>query len=263
MIHVYVNGARRGPFTDEQVRSFLRDGLLQPADLASTGLDADLKPLATFGDFVPSTAEARSVDIVAVDPEPGPLQVRTLPLSRSPENNLAPIPIQSLGPYARATLSPNETPVYKTSLHWIVFARFGALAILAFLFIAMPFAIAVQALTGSQIGWFALPLPAFMMIPPTLAFISSELVISDARVLIKTGVVRRQTLEMFISKVESIAIDQGFLARVFDYGTVNIRGTGGFEEPFEAIARPIEFRNWVQRMQKGSEPARGSTTAPS
>ncbi|HEV3409215.1 MAG TPA: PH domain-containing protein, partial [Chthoniobacterales bacterium] len=64
------------------------------------------------------------------------------------------------------------------------------------------------------------------------------------------GIIRRQTLEMFISKIESVAIDQGFFGRVFDYGTVIVRGTGGFEERFEAIARPVEFRNWVQRMQR-------------
>jgi uncharacterized membrane protein YdbT with pleckstrin-like domain len=130
--------------------------------------------------------------------------------------------------------------------------RFTFLALLVFLLIAMPFAIAVQALTSSQLGWFALPLPAFILLTPTLAYVSSELVITNVRVLIKTGIIRRQTLEMFISKIESIAIDQRFLGRVFDYGTVIVRGTGGFEERFEAIARPVEFRNWVQRMQKGA-----------
>ena len=161
---------------------------------------------------------------------------------------------EALGPYSRSTLAPNETPYFKTSLHWIVFVRFGFLALLVFLFAAIPFAIAVQAVTGSELGWFVLPLPAFLLLPPALAFASSELVITDRRVLIKTGIVRRQSVEMFISKVESIAVDQGFLGRIFDYGTVIIRGTGGFEEPFEAIANPILFRNWVQRLQSGDVP---------
>ena len=218
MIYVRLNGTRRGPFTDEQVSAFLRDGLLQPSDLA---------PAAS--------------PVAATPPPPN-------------ESKYPALPLTALGPYARATLAPNETPFYKTSLHWIVFVRFAGLALLAFLFIAMPFAIAVQALTASQIGWFALPLPAFMLLPPTMAWVSSELVITNLRVLIKTGTVRRQTLEMFIAKVESIAIDQSFLGRLFDYGTVMVRGTGGFEEQFDAITRPIEFRNWVQRMQE-SRPA--------
>jgi uncharacterized membrane protein YdbT with pleckstrin-like domain len=99
------------------------------------------------------------------------------------------------------------------------------------------------------------------MLPPTIAYASSELVITNMRVLINTGVIRRQTLEMFISKIESIAVDQGFLGRMFDYGTVLIRGTGGFQEPFEAIARPLEFRNSVQRLQNANHPAHAITSA--
>jgi uncharacterized membrane protein YdbT with pleckstrin-like domain len=135
-----------------------------------------------------------------------------------------------------------------------VFARFAGIALLVFLFVAMPFAIAVQVLTGSQLGWFALPLPVFILLPPTLAFASSELVVTDRRVLIKTGIVRRQTLEMFIPRIESVGVDQGFFGRMFDFGTVTIRGTGGSEEPFEAIAHPLAFRNSVQRLQSAPAP---------
>lgn len=241
--YVYLNGARRGPFSDVQVRSFLADGLLQPTDLVSGNVEGGWKPASEMTEFNPS---ASSVPIVSAPPE----------LPRSPENPAAPnlpsFPADTLGPYARSTLAPNETPYFKTSLHWIIFVRFALLGCAVFLFAAIPFAIAVQAVTGSELGWFVLPLPAFILIPPTLAFASSELVITDRRVLIKTGIIRRQTLEMFISKVESIAVDQGFLGRVMDYGTVTIRGTGGFAEPFEAIAQPILFRNWVQRLQSGA-----------
>lgn len=250
MIFVYLNGTRRGPFTEEQVRTFLHDGLLQSSDLASGSADGNLKPLDAFFAGLAAEAEplAMKTEVPALQAAPVSLPIPSAAPQTPPAS--PGLPLHSLGPYARATLAPNETAYYKTSLHWIVFARFALMALLAFLFIAMPFAIAVQAITGSQIGWFALPLPAFMMIPPALAFVSSELVITDARVLIKSGIVRRQSLEMFIPKIESVAIDQGFIARLLDYGTVIIRGTGGFEEPFEAIARPIEFRNWVQRMQK-------------
>ncbi len=238
MIYLYMNGTRRGPFSEEQVTSFVRDGLVQLSDLASKGAEAELKPLAIFGEATP------------------PLATEPAPIAPPVSSGKAPsLQLLSLGAYARSTLGPNESPIYKTSLHWIVFLRYALMALLAFLFLAMPFAIAVQALTGSQIGWFALPLPAFMMIPPALAYVSSELVITNARVLIKTGIIRRQTLEMFVAKIESIAIDQGFLARLFDYGTVIVRGTGGLEERFETIARPVEFRNWAQRMQDASPAA--------
>jgi membrane protein YdbS with pleckstrin-like domain len=147
--------------------------------------------------------------------------------------------------------SGNERTCFRTSLHWIVFVRYGALALAAFLFGAIPFAIGVQAITGMEFGWFALPLPLFILVAPAVAYWSSELVVTERRIRINTGVLRRQTMEMFITKVESIAVDQGFLGRMWDFGTVMVRGSGGSSEPFEAIAHPIAFRDAVQQLQSG------------
>jgi len=60
-------------------------------------------------------------------------------------------------------------------------------------------------------------------------------------------------MEMFVSKIESVAVNQGIVGRMFDYGTVTIRGTGGTAEPFKVIAHPIEFRNYLQRIQSHVE----------
>ncbi len=235
--YVYLNGVRRGPFAREKIRTFLADGLLRDSDLISNQGGADWKPVAAFSEF-----NLGDLERVA----------EASPVAQPPHaNSETHLPLSALGPYARSTLAPNETPCYRTSLHWIIFARFALAGIVLFLFAAIPFAIAVQAVAGSEIGWFALPLPMFLLVPPALAFGSSEIVITDRRVLIKTGIIRRQTAEMFISKVESIGVEQGFIGRMLDYGAVRIRGTGGFEEAFDAIARPLVFRSWVQRMQSG------------
>ncbi|MBA2433161.1 MAG: PH domain-containing protein [Chthoniobacterales bacterium] len=253
--YVYLNGAKRGPLTEERVQALLAEGVLHGSDLASAESSGAWKALAAFRRFHAPTAEEPPAGEASESPPLAPLSAprpHLAPVPAPAARHLSPIDPTSLGPYARSTLGPNENPCYRTTLHWIIFARFAGLATLVFLLVALPFAIGVQALTGSELGWFVLPLPAFLMVPPTLAFASSELVITDRRVLIKTGIVRRQTMEVFISKVESIAVDQGFFGRVLDYGTVVIRGTGGFEELFEAIASPIQFRNWVQRLQGGA-----------
>ena len=261
-VYLYLNGAKRGPISADRVQLLLSEGVLQPTDLASQDADGDWKPLATLigRESQPLPAIPLSPQVTA-PPEPARAQTPPpVPLPPPPvavPTDLSPISRDSLGPYSRSTLAPNETPFYKTSLHWIIFVRFGFFALLVFLFVAMPFAIALQAVTGSELGWFALPLPVLFLVPPTLAFASSELVITDRRVLIKTGIVRRQTLEMFISKIESVGVDQGFFGRMFDYGSVLVRGTGGFEQAFEAIAAPLEFRRWVQRLQTGDYNPRG------
>lgn len=246
--YIYLNGARRGPLSGDRIQALLEEGVLQHADLACNEPDGEWKPLGTFSLAGARKGETPPPPAAEVPVPPPPLP---RPAQDTATGELLPLSPDALGPYSRSTLAPNETPFYKTSLHWIVFVRFGILGLIVFLFVAMPLAIAVQAVSGSELGWLALPLPALFLLPPTLAFASSELVITDRRVLIKTGVVRRQTFEMYIAKIESVGVDQSFFGRMFDYGSVLVRGTGGFEQAFEAIAEPIQFRSWVQRLQGG------------
>lgn len=243
--YVYINGERRGPLPDEEIRRLLTLGVLHDRDLCSVSADGEWKPLSSLQ---PSAA-----------PPPADSAPAT-PISSPPPSVPADAPHdlrvshESLGAYARATVGPNETVFYKTSVHWVIFLRYVGLGLLVFLLIAIPFGIGVQAFTGSQLGWFALPLPMLLLLPPTVAYVSSELVVTNRRVLVKTGAVERQTLEMFVSKIESVAVHQTFLGRMLDYGTVIIRGTGGSDEPFRTIAHPIEFRNCIQRLQGGELP---------
>ncbi len=114
-------------------------------------------------------------------------------------------------------------------------------------------AIGIQAESHSPAGWLALFLPVLVVLPAVVVYTTSELVITDRRVLIKVGFIRRRTLEMFISKIESVGVSQGLFGRLFDYGTVTISGTGGSAEPFKTIADPLGFRNCVQRIQSHTE----------
>ena len=242
--YVYLNGARRGPFTEERVQTFLSAGLLVPTDLAAEQATGEWRPLSTFRRFAIAPP---------VTPAPAAVRVEPPPMPSAPVGSRA-------EPDTRAALASDETLCYQTSLHWFIFVRFALAGVALFVFVAVPFAIAMQALIGTERGWFVLPLPAFLLLPPAIAFASSEIVITDRRVLIKTGVVRRQTVEMFLSKVESVTVEQGFFGRLLDFGTVRIRGTGGFEEGFDSIAKPLLFRNWIQRLQSGERLAAGDVT---
>jgi uncharacterized membrane protein YdbT with pleckstrin-like domain len=74
----------------------------------------------------------------------------------------------------------------------------------------------------------------------------AEFAVTNKRVIFKTGVMRRSSEEIFLSKVESVTVNEGMLGRMLDYGTINVRGTGGTLEPFHKIAHAQEFRRHVQ-----------------
>jgi uncharacterized membrane protein YdbT with pleckstrin-like domain len=75
--------------------------------------------------------------------------------------------------------------------------------------------------------------------------LSTELAVTDRRVITKVGLIRRTTMEMNLSKVESVVVDQGVLGRMLDYGTVIVKGTGGGLEPLSMIDGPLDFRSRI------------------
>src|SRR5262252_9059055 len=75
---------------------------------------------------------------------------------------------------------------------------------------------------------------------------SAEYAVTNKRIILKEGTVRRRTAEMFLTKVESVGVDQTLGGRLLDYGSIILRGTGGSSEPFHLVARPLEFRRQVQ-----------------
>ena len=64
--------------------------------------------------------------------------------------------------------------------------------------------------------------------------------------MIKTGFIRRNSLETLLTKVEGIQVNQGMLGRILNYGTIIVKGTGGTSNPFHKIDAPLEFRKKVQ-----------------
>ena len=71
---------------------------------------------------------------------------------------------------------------------------------------------------------------------------TTEFAVTDKRIITKTGLISRNTIEMFLDKVESLNVEQGILGRILNYGTVTVRGTGSTHEPVKNISAPLALR---------------------
>jgi uncharacterized membrane protein YdbT with pleckstrin-like domain len=76
----------------------------------------------------------------------------------------------------------------------------------------------------------------------------SEFVITNRRIIIKTGFIARSTFEMNLSKIESVNVEQTAMGRILNYGSITIIGTGGTKETFHNIAKPLSFRKAFQEL---------------
>jgi uncharacterized membrane protein YdbT with pleckstrin-like domain len=149
--------------------------------------------------------------------------------------------------YVEQVLQPGESLVYATTLHWLVYLRslvFFVLAIVCLIFAgkvdpggidtALKIAAALLCVLGIVSALGALIRRA-----------TTELAVTDRRVIFKTGIFQRHTVEMNLSKVETVGVNQSILGRLLGYGTVIVRGTGGSFEPIPFIGEPLTFRNHI------------------
>jgi uncharacterized membrane protein YdbT with pleckstrin-like domain len=96
------------------------------------------------------------------------------------------------------------------------------------------------------IGFICIILAILASISPWITYTSSEFAVTNKRVIVKAGFIRRVSLELLLTKVESISVNQGILGRIMGYGTIEVRGTGNTKERIPNIADPLGFRRKVQ-----------------
>ena len=79
--------------------------------------------------------------------------------------------------------------------------------------------------------------------------LTTTIFVSDKRFFHSHGWVHRHAHEIVISKVESILVEQSFMGRIFNYGTIKVSGTGAGTIVLQYIKRPIEFQRQVRAIQ--------------
>ena len=121
-----------------------------------------------------------------------------------------------MGNYVDSHLIKGEAVAYSAKLHWIIYLTLKAVVTL----------------------WIA----------PFIQQATSEFAITTKRIIIKEGLIARRTLEMNLSKIETVNVDQSILGRILDYGSITVIGTGGTREVFNNIASPMLFRKAFQEI---------------
>ncbi|BCB25950.1 membrane protein [Sulfurimicrobium lacus] len=145
--------------------------------------------------------------------------------------------------YVDAVLAEGERIVYRASIsHWKYFLSYlvGSLFVLS----ALGAYIATENTAGAALAMIALLLAAglALILSAVVRRQTTELVLTDRRIITKRGLVSRDTVEINLNKVESLHVNQGLMGRILNYGDVTVVGTGASLEPLRGIARPLELR---------------------
>ena len=79
--------------------------------------------------------------------------------------------------------------------------------------------------------------------------LACEFVITNKRVIKKTGWIARDLKEIGLASIETISLDESIITRIFGIGSVIITGRGSESITFENLDNHVEARKKIEKIQ--------------
>jgi uncharacterized membrane protein YdbT with pleckstrin-like domain len=141
--------------------------------------------------------------------------------------------------YVERTLADGETIRFKARLHWIIWVRaWTALILLGIVVVGLV-----------------------IFVRDLIFLTTTEVAITNRRLIKKTGWLDRHTSELELSSVEAVNLDQSVWGRMLGFGRVNIHGTGDDVWNSPLIATPVRFRRELESALSSSPQAAAPNAA--
>lgn len=171
--------------------------------------------------------------------------------------------------YLKQSLAEDEQLVHVAQFHWMynVNAVFNAVFGFGLAIGIVLLAVHFQPVMFGRIPADASLIQKFMMLHPGVKILSflvflmgllrfaqmmivkatTEIGVTDIRLVYKRGLVARAVGEINIDRVEGVNVLQGILGRLFGYGRVMVRGMGVGEVMLPPIEQPIRFKKAIEK----------------
>jgi uncharacterized membrane protein YdbT with pleckstrin-like domain len=147
--------------------------------------------------------------------------------------------------YVKHVLLPDEKIRFITNIHWIKSVPAALLFLLGCVIYLASMKLEHMQTAVWLLGLAVMAAGIAALLVAWFRRWTTEIAVTDRRIIYKEGFISRKTIEMHMDKVESVDVDQSILGRILGYGDILVRGVGTGFEPFKTIANAIEFRNHV------------------
>jgi|TARA_B100000965_G_C19573246_1_gene750080 uncharacterized membrane protein YdbT with pleckstrin-like domain len=101
------------------------------------------------------------------------------------------------------------------------------------------------------LGFVFLPYSLFFTFVSIMSFLNLKFTdqgVTTKKSIKKTGIVSVKTEELFISKTETVEMNQSFWGRIFGFGDVKLTGTGNSYLIFNTISSPLEVKKRIEEL---------------
>lgn len=166
------------------------------------------------------------------------------------------------------TLLPGEEVVYRarlSSLPLIVDAVIVAVGLAMVIAGLLLVGTAIVGFGLMGVGGIVLMVGLGRLVRTMVMRSTTDMVVTSRRVLSRVGVLTKESEEMFLGKIESVEVQQSLWARMLNYGSVEINGSGEGELVFINVQSPHDFRKAclaaVEQTLRGGGTAAGTAAA--
>jgi uncharacterized membrane protein YdbT with pleckstrin-like domain len=126
--------------------------------------------------------------------------------------------------YVERTLAADETVRLRAKLHWIIWLRaWCALLLLGVLIVGIV-----------------------IFVRDVILMTTTEVAITNRRLIRKTGWLNWKTSELELTSVEAINLEQSLWGRLFGFGRIQIHGTGDDVWVSPLLVDPLRFRRELE-----------------
>jgi uncharacterized membrane protein YdbT with pleckstrin-like domain len=151
--------------------------------------------------------------------------------------------------YVDSNLMTGEAVVFRGKVHWAIYIRSSL-----FLVVSIIFGIGASS-SGEEGPKALLALVAFVigfaavcgLVSAFINAMTAEYAVTNKRIFLKSGFIRRDVTETVLAKVESVSVKQSILGRILNYGGIVSTGTGGSAKGFNYYENPVGFKQAVQQ----------------
>ena len=143
--------------------------------------------------------------------------------------------------YIQKNIMANERVIYTTKLNWTLYIKSFVLILIGLtLFVDSSHSVNNYLVSLASIILFLAGI--FSAVITYIKIKTFEFAVTNKRVLIKHGILRTQSFEIMLNKVEAIYVEQNIIERIVNSGTIIIKGTGGSQNPLRNVDNPFQFR---------------------
>jgi uncharacterized membrane protein YdbT with pleckstrin-like domain len=160
--------------------------------------------------------------------------------------------------YVEQSLGEGEVVRHVAHKHWVIFVAPAFQLVVGLVLVWIGYKIGDLWLRLDWLmrvlGLVIVVFGAFHLLGAWLIRITTELAVTNRKVIGKWGLISRRTIEQRLDKVDSIEVEQTILGRILGYGTVEVRGSGVTMTPLRMIAGPLTFRRRVEDALNAAKP---------